>query len=170
MCPCGWLGIELHVPQYCASTYGPGWWAQAGPVLSHSIPWRGSLSPADCAPDLATEFGTGSSPPQVLNLGSWPGSGESPSVRDWLFLHAGPWHIFSCPDTVLCFLSHSFSSLCLSTKGDPSLPFVLSLPVSKHAPMACQVVPVGPWKQLALFLLVSRSSQSFSFNTALFVR
>ena len=57
-----------------------------GFVLSCCPPGRGSLSPtADCPPDLATEPGAGSSPPQVRHPGSRPQSGESPAVRDWIF-------------------------------------------------------------------------------------
>ena len=116
-----------------------------GFLLSRSTPGRESLSPTvDCALDLGTEPGAGSPPPQVHQQGSQPQSRESPAVRDWIFLHAAL-RFFSCPDTVLCFPSHSFSSLCLSTEGDPSLPFILSLPVCNHAPMARQVVPVYPW-------------------------
>ena len=95
-----------------------------------------------------------------------PSRRESPSFKDWIFLRPGPW-FFSCPDTVLCFPSLSFSSFCLSAERDTSPPFLVSLPVCNHAPMARQVVPVSPWKRLPPGLL---SSKSLSFNTALFVR
>ena len=68
---------------------------------SHSTPGRGLLSPtADCASELVTE------------------PGESPAVRDWIFLPSSLW-FFSCSDTVLGFPNLCFSSLCLSTEGDP---------------------------------------------------
>ena len=65
----------------------PGWRRQAGFVLSHSTPGRGSLSlTADCAPDLATEKGAGSPSAQVSDKGSRPQSGEIPTVRARIFL------------------------------------------------------------------------------------
>ena len=156
-----------EAPLCAAQCVVPGWQTQAGFVLSHSIPGRGSLSPTvGCTPDIATQAGTGSLPRQGHNPGSQPQSWESPSVRDWIFLSPSR-RFLSCPDTVLCFPRLSFSFLRLSAEGDP---FILSLPVHNHTPMACQVVPVGPWKWLSLFLPDSWSSKSFSFNTALFVR
>ena len=111
---------------------------------SHSTPGRGLFSPiADCASELVTKPRAGSPPPQVCEQVSWPQSRESPKVRDWIFLCPNQW-FFSCPDTLLHFPSLSFSSLCLSTEGDPSPLFILSLSVCNHEPMAHQIVLVGP--------------------------
>ena len=89
---------------------------------SHSTPGRGLFFPtSDCASELLTKPGAGSLLLQVHEQGSRPQCGESPAVRDWIFVHPGSW-FFSCPDTVLRFHSLSFSSRCLSAEGDPSHP------------------------------------------------
>ena len=121
---------------------------------SHCTPGMGLLSPTtDCASELVTEPGAGSPPPQVCEQGNRPQSGESPTVRDWIFLHLSLW-FFSHADTVLHFSSLFLLPLYLCRRGSlssiPSPP-VLSFPVHNQAPMACQVVPVGTWKHLCHF-------------------
>ncbi|XP_040348121.1 S phase cyclin A-associated protein in the endoplasmic reticulum [Herpailurus yagouaroundi] len=102
-------------------------------------PGRGSLSPTvDYTPVLTTKPGAGSPPSQVRHPGS-----RDPAAEKALHLKIG-----------------SFSGL----KGIPPH-HSLSLPVCNHAPMARQVVPESPWKRLPPGL---SSSQSLSFNTALF--
>ena len=88
--------------------------------FSHSTQRKGSFSPTvDYTSELVPKPGAGSPPPQVCKRGSWSQSGESPTVRDWVFLCTGL-RFFSCPNRVICFPSFFFSSLCLSTEGDPS--------------------------------------------------
>ena len=63
-------------------------------------------------------------------------SEEGPPVRDRIPLSLSP-RSFSCPDTVLHFPSHSFSSFCLSAEGGPSPPCprgLFYLPLSHFLP------------------------------------
>ena len=93
---------------------------------SHSTPGRGLLSPiAHYASELVTEPGLAPFLPRYSNRAAGPSLEKAPQL-DWIFLHPGPW-FFSCPDTVLHFPSLFFSSLCLSTEGDPSPPFLCLL-------------------------------------------
>lgn len=111
--------VLLHAAGYVV----PDCQMQAGFILSHSTPGRGWLSStAYCTPDLATESGAGSPPPQGHDLGSQFLSRESPSVRYWLFLcPVLCCFFFPCPDTVLCSPSHSFSSFVSLQQGVPPL-------------------------------------------------
>ena len=114
-------------------------------------------------PDLAPKPGAGSLSPQVHDQDSWPQSGESPSVGECIFLCPGP-RFFYCPDSVLCFPSLSFSSLCLSAEEDPSSICFIS-PSSQSHTYGPPGFPSGSLEEtLSLFLLDSWGSKSFGFN------
>ena len=130
MCP-STGGVPLHTADIWSPAVRPQQFCflSGHKPCSHSTPGRILLSPTvDCTPDLTIEPRASSPPPQVHDQGNHPPSRESPSVRDWIFLCLSPGFL-SCPDTILCFPSLSFSSLCLSVEGD-SLPSICFLPPS----------------------------------------
>ena len=82
-----------------------------------------------------------------VQTGNWPQSEESPTVRDTIPLSLSP-RSFSCPDMVLHFPSHSFSSLCLCRRESlPSVPMwpFLFPPVCNHLPIFSPVFPFSSW-------------------------
>ena len=124
-CPGTWLGFKLplRAPLHCGSSSlccpicGPGWFC---PVPQH---FREVTAFSHCGlcSDLPLNPGVLPSSPDVGT--GQPALLQRNSHRDEISLCPSQ-RFSSCLDTVFCFHSCSFSSLCLSAEGIPSLPFL----------------------------------------------